>query len=151
MQIREHMLTGLDMMKKGKQKFPYKVLRFNGKTIEFYHEDCKVGMQECLEDKSVDVVVTSPPYNIGLNYNNNYKDNLAQDQYLQWIEDVCIEIKRVLKDEGSFFLNIGNKPSDQLNTWRVEGRLNGHFFLQHRIVWAKSISVSLMRPTILTL
>ena len=31
-----------------------------------YLGDCKIGMQGCLKDKFVDVVVTSPPYNIGL-------------------------------------------------------------------------------------
>src|SRR5262249_47237641 len=64
------------------------------------------------------------------------------DDYLQWIEDVCIEIKRVLKDDGSFFLNIGNKPSDEWMTWSMEGRLKGHFSLLARIIWAKSLSVN---------
>lgn len=123
------------------QKSAYKLLQVNGKTIEFYLEDCKTGMQECLKDKSVDVVVTSPPYNIGINYNNNYKDNLSPDKYLDWIEDIGIEIKRVLKDHGSLFLNIGNIPSNQSIAWSVAFRMMKHFVLQNTIVWAKSISV----------
>jgi site-specific DNA-methyltransferase (adenine-specific) len=57
-------------------KSPYKILQSNGKKLEFYLGDCKIGMQECLKDKSVDVVVTSPPYNIGIEY-NGYQDNLS--------------------------------------------------------------------------
>jgi site-specific DNA-methyltransferase (adenine-specific) len=134
-------ILNLGMMEEEKQKFPYKVLQLNGKTIEFYHGDCKVRMQECLEDKSVDVVVTSPPYNIGLNYNNNYNDNLPLDEYLEQIEDVGIEIKRVLNDHGSLFLNIGNIPSDQSAAWSVAFRLMKYFVLQNTILWVKSISV----------
>src|SRR5215831_9636856 len=121
------LILNLGVMEEQRQKYPCKVSQLNGKTIEFYHGDCKVGMQKYLKDNSVDVVVTSPPYNIGLNYNNNYKDNLSQDKYLRWIEDVGIEIKRVLKDDGSFFLNIGNIPSDQWITDTVAGRMKSHF------------------------
>jgi site-specific DNA-methyltransferase (adenine-specific) len=61
-------------------------------------------MQEYLEDKSVDVVVTSPPYNVGIEYGNGaYNDKKPESEYLAWIESVGIEIKRVLKDNGSFF------------------------------------------------
>lgn len=62
--------------------------------------DCLEGMKQ-LKDKTVDVVVTSPPYNIGIKY-NKYSDNLSREDYLNWIEEVVKEIKRVLKDDGSF-------------------------------------------------
>ncbi len=39
---------------------PYKILQSKGgRNIVFYLKDCKIGMQEYLKDKSVDVVVTS--------------------------------------------------------------------------------------------
>lgn len=99
-------------MNESRLDIPYKTLQCKGdENITFYLGDCKIRMQECLKDKSVDVIVTSPPYNIGIDY-NGYQDDLSTDQYLRWIEDIGIEIKRVLKDEGSFFLNIGNIPSD---------------------------------------
>jgi site-specific DNA-methyltransferase (adenine-specific) len=86
----------------------------NVNNIIFYLEDCKYGMT-FLKEKSVDVVVTSPPYNIGVKY-NSYNDNVPTERYLSWLEDIGVEIKRVLKDNGSFFLNIGNKPT---NPWKA--------------------------------
>jgi hypothetical protein len=91
---------------------PYKVLHFvnNGISskhtdITFYWKDCITGMQAYLQDKSVDVCVTSPPYNIGVDYGDGgYDDNnKPENEYLEWIERISIEIKRVLKDDGSFF------------------------------------------------
>jgi site-specific DNA-methyltransferase (adenine-specific) len=69
-------------------------------VMELYNEDCITGM-DWIKDKSVDVVVTSPPYNIGAKY-SSYNDNVPLDQYLQLIESATIQIKRVLKDQGSF-------------------------------------------------
>jgi site-specific DNA-methyltransferase (adenine-specific) len=82
---------------------PYKVIGgHRGNTISFYLSDCISGMNESLQEKSVDVVVTSPPYNIGIEY-STYHDQLPREKYLQWMEDVGIAIKRVLRDDGSFF------------------------------------------------
>lgn len=43
---------------------------------------------------SVEVIVASPPYNKGVDY-NSYYDNLSIDEYLGWIESMGVEIKRV--------------------------------------------------------
>ena len=51
-------------------------------------------MRARLQDKSVDVVVTSPPYNIRVDYNGVYNDNKLESEYLAWIERVGFEIKR---------------------------------------------------------
>jgi len=47
----------------------------------------------------------------------------------------------VLKDEGSFFLNFGNKPSDQWIALDVAHVLRKHFILQNTILWIKSIAI----------
>ena len=65
------------------------------KTNVIYIEDCLKGMMK-LDDESIDLVVTSPPYNIGINY-NKYEDNLDKDAYLAWITDIVKQISRVLK------------------------------------------------------
>ena len=57
----------------------------NVNNIIFYLEDCKYGMT-FLKEKSVDVVVTSPPYNIGVKY-NSYHDNVSLERYLQWMRN----------------------------------------------------------------
>jgi site-specific DNA-methyltransferase (adenine-specific) len=121
---------------------PYEVIRgHEGNTISFYHLDCITGMNKTLHERSVDVVVTSPPYNIGINY-TSYRDELPREKYLQWMEEVGIGIKRVLRDDGSFFLNVGNKPTDQWISWDVANVLRKHFKLQNVIHWIKSIAIS---------
>ena len=94
-----------------------------------------------LKEKSVDVVVTSPPYNIGVKY-NSYNDNVPTEEYLTWMEDIGVEIKRVLKDNGSFFLNIGNKPTNPWKAYDVAQVMRKHFILQNEIMWIKSIAIS---------
>src|ERR671910_43986 len=120
---------------------PYKIISGQrGNTISFYLRDCISGMNESLQEKSVDVVVTSPPYNIGVNY-SSYQDELPRERYLQWMEEVGIAIKRVLRDNGSYFLNIGNKPTDQWIAWDVANVLRKYFVLQNTIHWIKSIAI----------
>ncbi|AIJ05202.1 DNA methylase N-4/N-6 domain-containing protein [Methanocaldococcus bathoardescens] len=106
---------------------------------KIYCMDCLEGMKQ-LEDKSVDVVVTSPPYNIGIKY-NKYSDNLSRDDYLNWIEEVVKEIKRVLKDNGSFFINIGYTAKDPWIAFDVANVIRKHFKLQNTIHWIKSIAI----------
>lgn len=121
---------------------PYKVIKGkNGSSIKLYHNDCLAGMKDNLKDNSIDVVVTSPPYNIGKNY-NIYKDEIPRKDYLAWLKLVGLEIRRVLKDDGSFFLNIGNRPKDQWLAWDVANTFRHDYTLQNVIHWIKSIAIS---------
>jgi site-specific DNA-methyltransferase (adenine-specific) len=110
-------------------------------TATFYLKDCIAGLKENVGEKSVDVVVTSPPYNIGISY-NSYHDSMPREKYLAWMEQVGMAVKSALADEGSFFLNIGNKPKDQWIAWDVASALRKHFVLQNVIHWVKSIAIS---------
>jgi site-specific DNA-methyltransferase (adenine-specific) len=123
-------------------KTPYRITnRENGSTVEIFHKDCARGLKENLRQNSVDVVITSPPYNIGVNY-NTYEDILPREKYLAWLEEVGSSIKNVLKDDGSFFLNVGNKPRDQWISWDVANVLRKDFVLQNVIHWVKSIAIN---------
>ena len=106
---------------------------------QIYCADCVPGMRQHLPDGCVDVVVTSPPYNIGVRY-NTHDDNLPFDEYLGWMEQVAVECRRVLKEEGSFFFNIGDRASDELRSLQVAERIGRHFRLQNTIHWIKSIA-----------
>lgn len=107
-----------------------------------YSMDCLEGMKKGIRDKTVDVVVTSPPYNIGVGY-NSYKDNLKKEEYLSWIAEIAKEIYRVLKDDGSFFFNVGGKPSNSLWPMEIVKRVcdDAEFQLQNTIHWVKSIAI----------
>lgn len=120
---------------------PYRLLKKSNCTITFYLKDCITGLKENVKEKSADVVVTSPPYNIGTGY-SSYKDELPREKYLAWIQEVGIAIKQVLVDDGSFFLNIGNKPKDPWIAWDVAYALRKYFVLQNVIHWVKSIAIN---------
>ena len=89
---------------------------------------------------SVDVVVTSPPYNIGLGY-RSYTDNQSDGAYLDWMMRVATEIRRVLRPDGSFFLNISGSPTRPWLPFELIVRLRALFVLQNHITWVKSITV----------
>ncbi len=109
-------------------------------NIRLYLEDCFVGMEKYIKAKSVDVIVTSPPYNIGVNY-NKYNDKIPREEYLKWLGEWAQIVKRVLKDNGSLFLNIGSKPSDPWVPFEVVFEMRKHFKLQNVIHWIKSIYI----------
>jgi site-specific DNA-methyltransferase (adenine-specific) len=123
------------------QDLPYRVLQKSNCTATFYLKDCINGLKENVRDKSADVVVTSPPYNIGTGY-SSYKDELPRKKYLEWMEDVGIAVKQSLTDDGSFFLNIGNNLKDPWIAWDVAHVLRKYFVLQNVIHWVKSIAIS---------
>lgn len=107
---------------------------------KIYAMDCLEGMKRIKED-SVDIIVTSPPYNIGKKY-NGYNDERPRGEYLDWLEEVAQQSKRVLKETGSFFLNVGGKSSDPWIAIDVANRFRKHYELQNLIHWIKSIAIS---------
>ncbi len=66
--------------------------------------DCLEAMAQ-IPDESVHLAVTSPPYNLGIDY-DNHNDSLAYESYLDWMKKVWIETNRVLVSGGRFALNI---------------------------------------------
>ena len=93
-----------------------------------------------LADESVDLVVTSPPYNLGISY-GKYSDTQDRESYLQWCREWATQIRRVLKPDGSFFLNIGSAPSNPMLPHEIVMNLRGLFVLQNTIHWIKSIAI----------
>ena len=101
--------------------------------------DCVKGMRK-LAESSVDIVVTSPPYNLGIKY-GNYKDRKTSDEYLIWSMEWAKEVHRLLKSSGSFFLNLGASPSNPLVPFELMAELKKLFVLQNTFHWIKSISI----------
>ena len=66
--------------------------------------DC-LEVMKCIPDDSIDLVVTSPPYNCGIDY-DVYIDTLDYSDYKKFAKQWLSEIFRVLKDNGRFALNI---------------------------------------------
>jgi len=105
----------------------------------FFLSDCRDVFRH-LPAHSVDVIVTSPPYNLGIAY-NQYEDSLSQADYLAWTRDWVEAATRVLHPEGSLFLNVGAKPSDPWTALDVAQAVRPHLRLQNIIHWIKSIAI----------
>ncbi len=58
-----------------------------------------------IPDNSIHLAITSPPYNLGKNY-DSHNDSMKYEDYLNWLEKVWIETKRILVPGGRFALNI---------------------------------------------
>ena len=106
-----------------------------------YHEDClKFMRRACRQKFFVDVIVTSPPYNIDKGY-SMYNDKISRRQYLKWMNKVANLSMPILRDNGSFFLNIGGTLLDPLIPFQVlQEFLKAGYKLQNTIHWIKSIS-----------
>ena len=102
-------------------------------------KDC-IKWMSSQKNKSIDCVITSPPYNLNIKY-SKYKDNLSRKEYLEWLSKVSKEIKRVLKDEGHFFLNVGSINSDPYIAIDVCMVFREDFELQNNFTWVKHIAV----------
>ena len=93
-----------------------------------------------LRTASVDLVVTSPPYNLGVAY-GKYSDSENRENYLEWCFCWATEIRRLLRANGSFFLNLGASPSNPMLPHELILRLRDLFFLQNTIHWIKAITI----------
>jgi DNA modification methylase len=82
---------------------------------KIYNMDCIDGLKQ-LDNESVDVIVTSPPYWKGFEYEayfNSYK------QYLDWCLEWMRECKRVLKPNGTFYLNVSNDSETTIRAFEL--------------------------------
>ena len=116
--------------------------------IRLIHGDCLEGMKK-MPGGSVDLVVTSPPYNLGIKY-DTYEDQSERTAFISWCLQWASELRRLMDDQGSFFLNLGATPQNPLlphqlllalteKTTTTDGQ--PLFVLQNTFHWIKSITV----------
>lgn len=74
----------------------------SGNRYAIYNMDCVEAMA-LLPSELIDLTLTSPPYNIG----KEYEKPLPLDQYVEWVHSWIVEIHRVTKPHGAFWLNLG--------------------------------------------
>jgi site-specific DNA-methyltransferase (adenine-specific) len=116
-------------------------------TIEPIDWDYKLLARDCVEGmrgmaaESVDFVVTSPPYNLGIDY-AKFDDSMERAKYLEWCKVWLTEIQRVLIDGGSFFLNVGASPKEPLFPHQMALlACECGWTIQNTFHWIKSVSV----------
>ena len=100
-----------------------------------YHADNAVIMNKLENsDFKVNLTVTSPPYNIGKEYENN----LSVENYIAWSKSWIQSVYNITKDNGSFWLNIGylkvnGKGKAIPITYLLWDKID--FYLMQEIVW----------------
>ncbi|MGD7652014.1 MAG: DNA-methyltransferase [Verrucomicrobiales bacterium] len=115
--------------------------------MHLLHGDC-LDILPTLRAGSFDLVVTSPPYNLGIGY-NSFKDTAPRGEYLAWCQSWAAEIKRVMTDDASFFLNVGAAPANPLMPHQLLLALTDGpdplFILQNTFHWIKSVTIETPR------
>ena len=94
-----------------------------------------------LPDCSVHLMVTSPPYNVG----KEYDEDLSLDEYLAFLQRVWKETHRVLVPGGRMCINVANlgrKPYIPLHAFIAEQAIALGFLMRGEIIWNKAASAS---------
>ncbi len=94
-----------------------------------------------LPDNSVHLMVTSPPYNVG----KEYDENLSLAEYRAFLKRVFTEVYRILVPGGRACINVANlgrKPYIPLHTYIIEDALEIGFLMRGEIIWDKASSAS---------
>jgi len=101
--------------------------------------DCREELKN-IKSKSIATIVTSPPYNINKNY-GKYKDNVNFEEWKKLIDQVFKQAKRILKNNGSFFLNVSPVPEKKtkeiipLDAICYQIGKDNNFYLRNSIIW----------------
>lgn len=108
-----------------------------------YKGDCLEVMRE-LPDESIDLIITSPPYNLGKTHHtgskrfksySEYDDNMPEELYQRWQIDVLQECFRILKPTGSMFYNHKNRIKKGVQITPYEWLLKTDFVIKQEIIW----------------
>jgi len=94
-----------------------------------------------LPDASVHLMVTSPPYNVG----KEYDSNMPMGEFLDFLKKVWAEVHRVLVPGGRACINVANlgrKPYIPLHTFIIEDMTELGFLMRGEVIWDKAASAS---------
>ena len=96
-----------------------------------------------LENESIDIVITSPPYNRGKTYSSDngeiHDDKMEDREYYSFLTAIWSECYRVAKKNALFFLNIGDSAGDQGKSEKVaKSAENASWKRIQDIIWVKS-------------
>ncbi len=104
---------------------------------EVHNEDCVQAMRR-IGDGEVDLAFADPPFNIGFEY-DAYDDSRDDDEYLQWCREWMIEVVRVLKPDGTFWLAIGDEYAAEMKVM-MQRELN--LVCRSWVVWYYTFGVN---------
>ena len=105
--------------------------------------DCRDLMDKMASD-SVDMLITSPPYNLGVEY-DSYDDNLELKSYLEFLNDVWKKAYRIIKPGGRIAITIANirrSPFIPLTSYVTQQLIENGYILRGYIYWDKGFESS---------
>jgi site-specific DNA-methyltransferase (adenine-specific) len=114
-------------------------LKVRRATFRFYLGD-SLDVLARMPAASVNAIVTSPPYNLGIRY-RTYDDTMPRERYLEWTGRWVKLAADALGEDGSLFLNVGSKPTDPWTAIDVAQAARPFLKLQNTIHWIKSIAI----------
>jgi len=94
-----------------------------------YLGDC-IEIMKGLPNNSIDLVFADPPFNIGLKY-DNYNDKRSYNDYYEWSEQWIKETHRILKNNGSIYIAIGDEFAAEVKIILQKAG----FYFRNWIVW----------------
>ncbi|WP_457556450.1 DNA methyltransferase [Candidatus Harpocratesius sp.] len=114
--------------------------QYGAQTIFF--KSCEKMVE--LNDNSIDLIITSPPYNRGKKYvsdkKTEYNDSKSFSQYFRFLLEIWKECYRVASDSCVFFLNIGDAADSQgLSEKVAQLAEQANWIRIQDIIWVKSI------------
>lgn len=125
-------------------KVPY--YSHDGQTI--YHGDCLEVMKQ-FPDKSFDLVITSPPYNVGKNNMTENKygggDDMSQEEYCRWTNEIILTL---LQKSHTVFYNIQMLSDNKRTVLKILGEYNEH--IKEVIIWNKRQAPPAIEPGVMT-
>ena len=107
-------------------------------TNKIYCGDCLELMKQ-LDENSINLIITSPPYNINIDYGEEYSDNLSLEQYKEWILKIYKEFYRISKDGGLVCINVGNQRNSGLPHYTYFLLKEAGFNIIKEIFWYKGL------------
>lgn len=107
---------------------------FSNDRVLLYNMDCVVGLKKLQELECINSVITSPPYNIG----KEYEKNKTIDDYIAWLKEVFTLTYQASSPHSSLLLNLGYvKKENAGRAIPIPYLLWNHikYFLNQEIVW----------------
>ena len=108
--------------------------------MKLINDDC-LKVLPTLEESSVDLIITSPPYNLGNNHHTGnkqhkaYNDNLPEAEYQEQQLQFLNECFKVLKETGSLIYNHKNRIRKGIQLSPYEWIFKSNFIVKQEIVW----------------
>lgn len=124
----------------------YIILSHGGfKMIYFTNQDCRLTMNRLINRNiKVDVILTSPPYNVQHNWHDDrkydvYNDSLSVDEYIEWMIGIFNQFDKILKKNGVILFNFSYGISQTELMWLLIHDIitKTNFTVADKISWIK--------------